>query len=45
MNVTTGIEVMVESLKNAIINNQSEYVKLPELVNFKEYKNENTGNA
>ena len=35
MNISTGIELMVSSFKNAVVENQSELLKLPILMNFK----------
>lgn len=35
MNISTGIELMVDSFKNAVIENQAEVLKLPMLIDFK----------
>lgn len=34
--ISTGIELMVDSLKNAVSQNQPELIKLPMLIDFKE---------
>ena len=36
MNISTGIELMVDSFRNAVVENQAELLKLPMLVDFKE---------
>lgn len=36
MNISTGIELMVDSFKNAVVENQAELLKLPMLIDFKE---------
>lgn len=36
MNISTGIELMVDSFKNSVVENQAELLKLPMLIDFKE---------
>ncbi len=36
MNISTGIELMVDSFKNSVVENQAELLKLPMLIYFKE---------
>ncbi len=36
MNISTGIELMADSYKNAVLENQAELIKLPMLLSFKE---------
>ena len=36
MKISTGIELMVDSFKTAVTENQEEFIKLPTLIDFKE---------
>lgn len=36
MNISTAIDLMIDSFKNAVMENQPELIKLPVLLDFKE---------